>query len=362
MLLWTCKYNDCSCENHQEWSVFNLAGSFDVLCWAWLFDIFLQAGAYHTAFKLQCHFVHTAFLIRVAESANQVFDESTHNDVVAWTAIIDGVDQVTVVSVLCAAGMASDIWFGRCVHGFYVEARRVQWDAYVGSALLDMYMKCGYHEDACKVFNEMPVKNVVCWIALIAVTFIGVRSACSHGGLVDEGRKLFGSMKQIFHLEPTLDHYGCMVDLLGRAGYLEEARKMIEGMPMLPTTGVWGALLGACVIHKNFELGELVGNHLIKLQSNHSGRYILLSNFYSTWKKWEIVAGIRKLMKGKRVEKITGHSWIEVNGAIFEFAAFDKSHSESDNIYLMLDNMFVQLKLAGYVLDTHLLAFDIDGS
>lgn len=447
------------------------------------------------------------------ESANQVFDESTHKDVVAWTAFIDGyvkngraleaikcflemrlmeirVDEVTVVSVLCAAGMAGDIWFGRCVHGFYVEAGRVQWDAYVGSALLDMYMKCGYHEDACKVFNEMPVKNVVCWSALIAgytqcskykdallalkymlsesirpnqstftsvltscahlgaldrgksvhgyicrhkipvnsllgtalvdmyakcgcidvalsvfgklptkdaftwtamisglamdgdalkalnffshmlqsgvlpneVTFIGVLSACSHGGLVDEGRKLFGSMKQVFHLEPTVDHYGCMVDLLGRAGYLEEARKLIEGMPMLPTAGVWGALLGACMIHKNFELGELVGNHLIKLQSNHSGRYILLSNLYSTWKKWEIAAGIRKLMKGKRVEKITGYSWIDVNGAIFEFAAFDTSHSESDNIYLMLDNMFVQLKLAGYVPDTNLLAFDIDGS
>ncbi|VVA37447.1 PREDICTED: pentatricopeptide repeat-containing [Prunus dulcis] len=229
------------------------------------------------------------------------------------------VDQVIVVSALCAAGMAGDIWFGRCVHGFYVEAGRVQWDAYVCSALMDMYMKCGYHKDACKVFNEMPVKNVVCWSALIAgytqcskykdallalkymlsesirpnqstftsvltscahlgaldrgksvhvahqgfftwtamisglamngdvlkalnffshmlqsgvlpneVTFIGVLSACSHGGLVDEGRKLIGSMKQIFHLEPNVDQYGCMVDLLGRAGYLEEARNMID--------------------------------------------------------------------------------------------------------------------------------------
>ncbi|PQQ02354.1 pentatricopeptide repeat-containing protein [Prunus yedoensis var. nudiflora] len=389
------------------------------------------------------------------ESANQVFDESTHKDVVAWTAFIDGyvkngraleaikcflemrlmgirVDEVTVVSVLCAAGMAGDIWFGRCVHGFYVEAGRVQWDAYVGSALLDMYMKCGYHEDACKVFNEMPVKNVVCWSALIAgytqcskykdallalkymlsesirpnqstftsvltscahlgaldrgksvhgyicrhkipvnsllgtalvdmyakcgcidealsvfgklptkdvftwtamikwvlpneVTFIGVLSACSHGGLVDEGRKLFGSMKQVFHLEPTVDHYGCMVDLLGRAG-------------------------GTC--RKSSDQAAVKSQWTI-----HTFVKLVLD-----WKKWEIAAGIRKLMKGKRVEKITGYSWIEVNGAIFEFAAFDKSHSESENIYLMLDNMFVQLKLAGYVPDTNLLAFDIDGS
>ncbi|CAN6580183.1 unnamed protein product [Malus baccata var. baccata] len=447
------------------------------------------------------------------ESACQVFDESTQKDVISWTALIDGyvkndqaveamkcfmemrlmgvrVDEVTIVSVLCAAGMAGDIWFGRWLHGFYVETGRVQWDVYVGSALLDMYMKCGYHDDARKVFKELPSKNVVSWSALIAgyvqckrykdallvlkymlsehvkpnqftltsvltscadlgaldqgrsvhgyiyrhkiqvnsllgtalvdmyakcgclgeglsifrklptkdvfawtavisglamggnaldalnffsrmlqsavlpneVTFIAVLSACSHGGLVDEGRRLFGLMKEVFHLEPNVDHYGCMVDLLGRAGYLEEARKVIEDMPMVPSAGVWGALLGACMIHKNFELGELVGNHLIKLQSDHSGRYVLLANLYSTWNKWEAASGIRKLMKGKRVEKITGCSWIEVNGAVFEFTAFDESHSESDDIYVMLDNMFFQLKRAGYVPDTNLFGFDIDES
>ncbi|KAM1466312.1 hypothetical protein ACFX2I_031523 [Malus domestica] len=411
------------------------------------------------------------------ESACQVFDESTQTDVISWTALIDGyvkndqaveamkcfmemrlmgvrVDEVTIVSVLCAAGMAGDIWFGRWLHGFYVETGRVQWDVYVGSALLDMYMKCGYHDDARKVFKELPSKNVVSWSALIAgyvqwaldqgrsvhgyiyrhkiqvnsllgtalvdmyakcgclgeglsifqklptkdvfawtavisglamggnaldalnffsrmlqsavlpneVTFIAVLSACSHGGFVDEGCRLFGSMKEVFHLEPNVDHYGCMVDLLGRAGYLEEARKVIEDMPMVPSAGVWGALLGACMIHKNFELGELVGNHLIKLQSDHSGRYVLLANLYSTWNKWEAASGIRKLMKGKRVEKITGCSWIEVNGAVFEFTAFDESHSESDDIYVMLDNMFFQLKRAGYIPDTNLFGFDIDES
>ncbi|XP_068319027.1 pentatricopeptide repeat-containing protein At1g50270 [Pyrus communis] len=445
------------------------------------------------------------------ESACQVFDESTQKDVISWTALIDGyvkndqaveamkcfmemrlmgirVDEVTIVSVLCAAGMAGDIWFGRWLHGFYVETGRVQWDVYIGSALLDMYMKCGYHDDARKVFKELPIKNVVSWSALIAgyvqckrykdallglkymlsehvkpnqftltsvltccadlgaldqgrsvhgyiyrhkiqvnsllgtalvdmyakcgclgeglsvfqklptkdvfawtavisglamggnaldalnffsrmlqsavlpneVTFIAVLSACSHGGLVDKGCKLFESMNEVFHLEPNVDHYGCMVDLLGRAGYLEEARKVIEDMPMVPSAGVWGALLGACMIHKNFKLGELVGNHLINLQSDHSGRYVLLANLYSTWNKWEAASGIRKLMKGKRVEKITGCSWIEVNGAVFEFTAFDESHSESDDIYVMLDNMFFQLKRAGYVPDANLFGFDID--
>ncbi|XP_061992426.1 pentatricopeptide repeat-containing protein At1g50270 [Rosa rugosa] len=442
------------------------------------------------------------------EAAHQVFVESTEKDVIAWTALVDGyvknghaleamkcfvemrlvgirVDEVTVVSALCAAGMAGDVWFGRCVHGFYVEAGRVKWDVFVGSALVDMYMKCGCHDDARKVFSAMPSKNVVSWTALIAgyvqcekykdallvlkcmvsedvkpnqstlssvltscahvgaldqgklihgyiyrhrvqvnmllgtglvdmyakcgcivkalsvfsklpskdvftwtaminglashgdalgalnlfsqmlqngvlpneVTFMGVLSACAHSGLVDEGRKAFGSMKQVFHLEPNVDHYGCMVDLLGRAGYLEEARQMIEDMPMLPTAGIWGTFLGACVIHKNFELGQLAGSHLIKLDSKHSGRFVLLANLYSTWKKWKVAAGIRKLMKGKGVEKIPGYSWIEVNGAMFEFAAFDKSHSESDHIYVMLENMLVQLRLSGYVPETNLLAF-----
>ncbi|KAL6185700.1 hypothetical protein ACLB2K_041827 [Fragaria x ananassa] len=402
------------------------------------------------------------------EDAHQVFVESTEKDVIGWTALVDGyvkngqaleamkcflemrlvgirVDEVTVVSALSAAGMAGDVWFGRWVHGFYVEAGRVKWDVYVGSALVDMYMKCGRHDDARKVFSAMPSRNVVSWSALIAgaldqgklihgyiyrrkvqvntllggglvdlyakcgcidkalsvfstlpskdvvtwtaminglashgdalgalnlflqmlqdgilpneVTFMGVLSACAHRGLVDEGRKDFGSMKKVFHLEPLVDHYGCMVDLLGRAGYLEEARQMIEDMPMVPTAGIWGTFLSSCVIHKNFELGELAGSHLIKLYSNHSGRYVLLANLYSTWNKWKAAAGIRKLMKGKGVEKIPGYSWIEVNGAMFEFAAFDKSHSESDRIYLMLDIMLVQMRHSGYVADLNLFAF-----
>ncbi|XP_015573436.2 pentatricopeptide repeat-containing protein At1g50270 [Ricinus communis] len=442
--------------------------------------------------------------------AHQVLDESPHRNLVTWTAMIDGyvrngfpvdgikcfkkmrsmgvkIDEITVVSVLCAAGMAGDVWFGRWVHGFYVESGRVKWDVYIGSSLLDMYCKCGYCDDACKLFNEMPVKNIVCWSALIAgyvqcnrfkdalllfqdmlltdvrpnqctlssvltasaqlgaldrgrwvhdyidrnslemnsilgtalidmyakcgciseayvvfnklhiknvytwtaminglamhgdalsslnlfshmisngvqpngVTFVGILNACAHGGLVHIGRGLFDMMKHMYNLEPNVDHYGCMVDLLGRAGYLEDAIKLIEDMPVKPTPGVWGALFGACMIHKAFNLGEYVGNLLIRLQPSHSGRYALLANMYSEYGKWDAAAHVRKIMKGKGIEKKPGHSWIEVNGLVRKFIAFDGSHSESCDLYDMLNNIMDQLKLADHLPETKSLTFDI---
>ncbi|KAF8389577.1 hypothetical protein HHK36_024093 [Tetracentron sinense] len=441
--------------------------------------------------------------------ACQVFDEISHRDSIAWTAMIDGyvrnnlakegldcflkmrfmgvrVDEVTVVSVLSAVGMVGDAWFGRWIHGFYVESGRVHWDVYVGTALVDMYSKCGFCDDARNVFDEMPKRNVVCWSALIAgyvqcsrykdalfvfqdmlleevepnqatltsvltacaqlgaldqgrwvhayidknklgvnlmlgtslidmyskcgcveeafflfekltfkdvypwsamingfamhghaitslnlfarmitngvppnaVTFIGILCACSHGGLIDEGHVYFDSMSRIYGLKPSVDHYGCMVDLLGRAGHLVEAVKLIEDMPMEPTPGVWGALFGACMIYKDFELAESIGKHLIELQPHHSGRYVLLANSYSVCQKWQATARVRKLMKGNGVKKIPGCSWIEVSGVIHDFIALDKSHFRSNDIYVMLDEISMQLRLAGYAPNATLLALD----
>ncbi|KAK7258053.1 hypothetical protein RIF29_32457 [Crotalaria pallida] len=446
------------------------------------------------------HFVSNALVSAFAnsgfmQSAHQVFDQSSLKDVVAWTALINGyvkndcpsealkcfvkmrsigmeVDGVTIVSVLRAAGMAGDTYFGKWVHGFYVSAGRVQLDAYICSALVDMYFKCGHCDDGWKVFDEMPYKNVVSWTALIAgyvkcnkfqdalrvfwemmlnnilpneftlssvlsacahigaldqgrlvhqyiesnrinlnpalgtalvdmyakcgcideavrvfenlpvkdvytwtaivnglavhgdalgalnvfscmlrngiqpneVTFTGVLSACSHGGFVDKGKRLFEIMSNVYKLKPNMDHYGCMVDLLGRAGHLEEAKQIIDDMPMKPSPGVLGALFGACMIHKAFEIGEVIGNYLINLQPNHSGRYALLANLYSMSQNWEAAAQVRKLMKGVHVEKTPGYSWIEVNGLIHEFKAFDHSHSESFGVYSILENLTLQLK------------------
>lgn len=449
--------------------------------------------------------------------ARKLFDESSVKDVVCWTAMMNSyikngcsveglqcflgmrsmdvrIDEKSIASVLNAAGMVGDVWFGRWIHGFYVETGRVQVDIYINSVLVDMYSKCGYCDDARKVFNEMPSRNVVSWSTMISgyvlndrfkdalhlfqemlmeddvkpnestltsvltacaqlgafdqgswihgyinrntseldinssilatalidmyskcgwveealmvfnnlqeknknvyvwtaminglavhgdavsclslfqsmvrngvhpneVTFIGVLSACSHAGIVEEGRKVFKSMRDDYGVEPNINHYGCMVDILGRAGYVEEAMKLIEDMPMEPTPGVWGALFGSCMNYKAFQLGEYIGNHLIKLQPDHSGRYALLANLYSKCKRWDAGAHLRKLMKRKGVKKTPGRSWIQVNGVVHEFISLGRLHSESNDSYKMLDCITVQLKIAGYVPDSNLLAFDMD--
>lgn len=447
------------------------------------------------------------------ECARQIFDENKEKDVVAWTALIDGfvrnsrpfeglicfldmrtsgskVDQMTIVSVLSAVGMRQYIWFGKLIHGSYLVKGRVICDEFVGTALIDMYSKCGYCDDAHKAFGEMSPRNVVSWTALIAgyvqcsryenalllfrnmilekikpnkftltsvltacsqtgaldqgkwvhgyiswnkievslvlgtalidmymkcgsvdeallifkklpfkkdvypwtaminglamhgdssralnffsqmlnngiqpnrVTFTGVLAACSHGGLVKEGLQFFQSMKKNYFIEPSVDHYGCMVDLLARAGHLKEATKLIDEMPMEPTPNVWGALFGGCIVHKAFVLGEIIGNHLINVQPYHSGRHILLANLYSTSQKWEAAAYVRKWMKGKGVGKIPGFSLIEVDGVIREFVAFDKSHRDSKDVYQVLDGVMAHMMVAGYFPDTnYILTFDVN--
>ncbi|KAK6146562.1 hypothetical protein DH2020_020431 [Rehmannia glutinosa] len=444
--------------------------------------------------------------IGLVEYARQVFDEITQKDVVAYTALMDGyvrnaralqalelflemrvfgvwVDEVAVVSALCAVGMLGWVWLGRSIHGFYIESGRVARDVYIGSALVDMYSKCGCCEDALRVFRDMPWRNHVSWSALLAgyvqcnmfkdvlflfqemlvekiepseatlasvltacahlgsldrgrwvdkyisacklelnsvlatalidmyakcgcikeafcvfdkmrvkdvypwtalisglamngnakgslnlfsqmlssgvqpngVTFIAVLSACSHGGLVNEGQRLFASMESVYDIQPTVDHYGCMVDLLSRAGRLGEAVKLIEGMPMEPSAGIWGALFGACMIHKDFELGRIVGNHLIKLQPYHSGRYALLANLYSKCYNWEAAADVRKKMNEVGVEKTRGCSWIESNGVLHEFVAFEKSQVASESVYDILDDLTAQIKQLPFVLEANLL-------
>lgn len=361
------------------------------------------------------------------ECARQIFDENKEKDVVAWTALIDGfvrnsrpfeglicfldmrtsgskVDQMTIVSVLSAVGMRQYIWFGKLIHGSYlvkgaldqgkwvhgyISWNKIEVSLVLGTALIDMYMKCGSVDEALLIFKKLPFKkDVYPWTAMInglamhgdssralnfflqmlnngiqpnRVTFTGVLAACSHGGLVKEGLQFFQSMKKNYFIEPSVDHYGCMVDLLARAGHLKEATKLIDEMPMEPTPNVWGALFGGCIVHKAFVLGEIIGNHLINVQPYHSGRHILLANLYSTSQKWEAAAYVRKWMKGKGVGKIPGFSLIEVDGVIREFVAFDKSHRDSKDVYQVLDGVMAHMMVAGYFPDTnYILTFDVN--
>nr|KYP68362.1 Pentatricopeptide repeat-containing protein At1g50270 family [Cajanus cajan] len=303
------------------------------------------------------------FKCGLCEDACKVFNEMPYRNVVCWTVLVAGyvqsnkfqdalrafwdmlLDDVvpndfTFSSVLTACAHMGALDQGRLVHE-YIESNKINLNAELGTALVDMYAKCGCIDDALRVFENLPVKNVYTWTAIIhglavhgdaigalhmfscmlksgiqpnEVTFVGVLAACSHGGFVEEGKRLFELMRHSYNLKPEMDHYGCMVDMLGRAGYLEDAKQIIDNMPMKPSPGVLGALFGACMVHKDFEMGEHIGILLVNQKPNDSGSYALLTNLYKMCQNWEAAAQVRKVMKGLQVEKTPGYSWIEVDG------------------------------------------------
>lgn len=183
------------------------------------------------------------------------------------------------------------------------------------------------------------------------VTFIGAILACTHGRMVEKGRELFNSMEQRFSITPKLEHYGCMVDLVGRAGLLQEAYELIKAMPMKPDSVIWGTLLGACSFHGNVELAEKAAESLLLLEPWNPGNYVILSNIYARGSRWDGVARLRKLMKGSNVIKAAGHSFIEEGGRLHKFIIEDKSHRRSGDIFTMLDCVTAEMKLYGNMTD-----------
>lgn len=295
-------------------------------------------------------------------------------------------DEVTMVSVLSACGHAGALELGKWVHA-YIEKYRLDGRISVKTALVGMYSKCGCIEKALEVFEGIPDRNLVCWTAMInglafngygmkaveffdrmvgcnirpdAVSLISILSACSHGGLLEEGRRLFGDLRRRYGIAPQMEHYGCMVDLLGRSGHLDEAYELIKNMPFAPNAVMWRTLLGACKVHNNVELGEMVLKKILELEPRHHGDYVLLSNIYAAAGRWEDAANIRRTMKKKGIAKVPGCSMIEVDSRIYSFFVEDKSHCHSEDIHRMLDQMALRLKLAGYVPDTSKVLIDVD--
>ncbi|XP_059624809.1 pentatricopeptide repeat-containing protein At5g66520-like [Cornus florida] len=330
--------------------------------------------------------------------AKKLFDRTCEKDVVSWSSIIAAYaksrqsnealrlfhemqvanivpDKITMVSVLCACGDVGALGMGKMVHEC-IERNRIEIDLKLGTALVDMYGKCGDIDSSMRVFNQMNKRDVFAWSAMIMglanhglgelaldhfsrmiseeikpndVTFIGVLSACSHIGLVDKGWIYFKSMNDGYGVTPKLEHYGCMVDILGRAGRLQEARELIRSMPIAPDAIAWRAFLGACRIYKNVELAEEATVNLLELEPHVDGNYVLLSNIYSQAKKWDKVVNIRRMMKDINIQKAPGSSSVEVDNAVHEFVAADKSHPQSVEIYQMLAEMSNRLKNTGYV-------------
>lgn len=183
------------------------------------------------------------------------------------------------------------------------------------------------------------------------VTVVGLLLACTHGGMVVKGRQLFESMETTFHITPKLEHYGCMVDLLGRCGELQDAYDLIQNMPMKPDSVVWGTLLGACSFHGNVELAEIAADSLFELEPWNPGNYVILSNIYASAGQWDGVAKLRKLMKGGQITKAAGYSFIEEGGQIHKFIVRDRSHPRIDEIYTLLDEVYTKMKLQRIAID-----------
>ncbi|KAL0442366.1 UNVERIFIED_CONTAM: Pentatricopeptide repeat-containing protein [Sesamum latifolium] len=422
-----------------------------------LFDLFLKNALIDMYFK--CKDVRMAC---------KVFDESSAVDTVICTAMISGFvlngmnldalktfrwllhnkmrpNAVTFASTLPACAGLAALRLGKELHGNIIR-RGLEERCYVGSAITDMYAKCGRldlgHQiflrtperdsvcwnsmitncsqngkpevaidlfcrmglegakydcvsisaalSACthlsalrhgkqiheRAFDMMELKNEVSWNSIIAaygnygqlkaclalfhamkdegfqpdhVTFLAIISACGHAGQVEEGKRHFNSMIQDYGLAARMEHYACLIDLFGRAGQLEEAFRVIETMPFTPDAGIWGTLLGACRIHGNVELAEVASEHLFQLDPQNSGYYVLLSNLHADSGTRMRADQIRNLMKERGVQKVPGYSWVEVNNSSNMFVAADKNHPQSSEIYVMLNNLLLEIQDEGYV-------------
>nr|KYP72543.1 Pentatricopeptide repeat-containing protein At1g06145 family [Cajanus cajan] len=285
-------------------------------------------------------------------------------------------DEVTMTTVISACAHLGALDLGKEVH-LYLMLHGFDLDVYIGSSLIDMYAKCGSIDRSLLVFYKLQNKNLFCWNSIIdglathgyveealrmfgemerkriqpnAVTFISILTACTHAGLIEEGRRRFTSMTQYYGIIPQVEHYGCMVDLLSKAGSLEDALEMIRNMALEPNSFIWGALLNGCKLHKNMEIAHIAVQNLMVLEPSNSGHYSLLVNMYAEINRWDEVAKIRTTMKDQGVEKrCPGSSWIEINKRIHQFAASDIYHPSYSQLHLLLAELDDQLRLAVYV-------------
>ncbi|XP_022727121.1 putative pentatricopeptide repeat-containing protein At5g13230, mitochondrial isoform X2 [Durio zibethinus] len=313
-----------------------------------------------------------------SENALGLFLEMLENQVLAT--------EVTYSSVLCASASLAALDLGTQIHSLTVKTNYAE-NTVVHNALIDMYAKCGRIRDARLVFDMMNERDEVSWNAMISgysmhglgmealkifqmmqdegfkpntLTFVGVLSACSNSGLLDQGQAYFTSMFQDYGIEPCIEHYSCMVWLLGRSGYLYKALKLIEEIPFEPSVMVWRALLGACVIHNNVELGRLSAQHILDMEPQDDATHVLLSNMYATARRWENVTAIRQSMKKKGMKKEPGLSWIENQGSVHYFIVGDTSHPDMKVMNGILEWLNLRTRKAGFVPNHNAVLLDIE--
>ncbi|XP_062081782.1 pentatricopeptide repeat-containing protein At1g56690, mitochondrial-like [Humulus lupulus] len=344
------------------------------------------------------------------DKARRVFDQTIEKNEVTWNGMIKVYERnglelqaldlfasmqrhrvklnfPSLITVLSVCANLASLDHGRQVHSQLLRSH-FDHDVYVASVLITMYVKCGNLEKAKLVFDRFGEKDVVMWNSIITgyaqhglgeealqifnamcslglepndITFIGVLSACSYTGKVEEGLEIFETMKSKYLVEPRTEHYACMVDLLGRAGQVNEAMNLIKKMPVEADAIVWGSLLGACKTHMKMDLAEVAAKKLLQLEPTSSGPYILLSHMYATKGRWSDVEELRSGMRARSVSKSPGCSWIEVDKKVHMFTGGDSmGHPEHLMILRMLDRLGVLLREAGYCPDGTFVMHDVD--
>ncbi|CAA6666256.1 unnamed protein product [Spirodela intermedia] len=317
--------------------------------------------------------------------AHQLFDEMIHRSTTSWTAMIAGYAQnsqlqkalqlfiqmrqssskpndYTLSSLLSACAGAGCLYSGKVLHCQGIQMGFSS-HPHVSNSLISMYAKCGSIDDGSSIFNQMATRDIVSWNSMISgyaqhglaaearvpdgVTFLGVLSSCRHAGLVDLARRCFNSMPS-FGLNPELGHYSCIVDLLGRAGQVEEALDFIERMPVTPNGVIWGSLLSSCRVHGNTCVGIRAAEGRLGMEPGCAATHVQLANLYATVGDWRRAAKVRKEMKERGVKTVPGYSWIEVGGEVHMFRAEDGSNTHLKEMISVLDSLFDQMRSFGH--------------
>ncbi|CAN1135513.1 Pentatricopeptide repeat-containing protein At2g44880 [Linum perenne] len=327
------------------------------------------------------------------QSARFLFDSMPGKNLYSWNAMIGGYcqnkqpheavglfrvmqcntslepDKVTVVSILPAIADLGAVELGRWIH-HYIQRKKLDRSTKVCTSLVDMYAKCGEITKARKVFDQMPTKETTTWNALINglavnggarkamqvfmdmqlegvkpndVTMLGVLSACNHGGLIEEGRRWFKAMDG-FNLSPKIEHYGCMIDLLGRGGCLEEAENLINSMPFEANGIILSSFLSACVYSKDLTRAERLLDEAVKLEPWNDGNYVMLGKLYAQDKRWGQVEEVKSLMKRNGAKKEAGSSAIEVDGEVSEFISGGREHHRWEEIRAVIGQLRDQME------------------
>ncbi|XP_068644925.1 pentatricopeptide repeat-containing protein At2g41080 [Aristolochia californica] len=295
-------------------------------------------------------------------------------------------DQITFVSVISSCSELATLGQGQQVHAQAIHAG-VDSVVSVQTSLVNMYSKCGCLEDSMKVFSESQDLDIVLWSATIGaygfhgrgqeavrlfglmeregmepndVTFLGLLYACSHSGLKEEGTRFFRLMTEKYDVTPRLEHYTCLVDLLGRSGCLDEAEQLIRSMPVKPDGVIWKTLLSACKIHRNAEIAKRVTGEVLKLDPRDSAPYVLLSNINALAERWVDVSDVREAMRDRNVKKEPGISWLEVKNQVYQFCMGDRSHPKWEEINRYLEELVAEMKGHGYVPDMTSVLHDME--